>query len=189
MKWYVFIFILGVAAALFLNETTHLVLFPVALLGLALIDWRAYRIFRRWKMWLFFILLLLIPVLLVNPKDAEWLGIPCNRRMFQLNLIMVERSILIMLSLKLFTNHISLDSISAGLKRLRLHQFEQVFRLAMTLLPQVRAIAAASFKGIHWRMILVQRAGLFKALSQFIAQIIFQTRQAGSHAGEGGNKP
>lgn len=182
MKQYSLVFLLGIAAALFLDETTHAVLFPAALLVMALIDWRAYRIFRRWKLWLFFMLLILIPVLLVNPKDAEWSGIPYNTRMFYLNLIMVERSILIMLSLKLFTNHISLDAISGGLKRLRLHQFEQVFRLAMAMLPQVRSIAAASFKGVHWRMILVQRPGLFKALSQFIAQIIFETRQAGSPA-------
>ncbi len=189
MKRYAFCFLLGIAAALSLNERTHLILFPAALLAVAMVEHRAYRIFRHWKLWFFFIFILLIPVLLVPPKDAAWLGAAYNSRMLRLNFIMVERSVLIMLSIRLFTTHISLDHLSHGLTQIGLVQFERVFRLAMELLPQIRMAATDTFKELPLKTLLKRPTLLLNLASRLVAQIIFQAHRQGavSRTGEENN--
>ena len=94
MKRSLLYLLLGLGAALLLRESNQLYLFPAALLLLTLIDPRAWRIFRRWKLWLFFFFVVAVPVLFVGTRDALWLTIPYNSRMLALNLVMLERSII-----------------------------------------------------------------------------------------------
>lgn len=164
--------ILGITAAVCLRENNQNILFPVALSLLAIIDWRIFRLFLRWKLWFFFALLIAIPILLVGSKDAVWLGVPYNAAMLKLNILMVERSIVIMLTVKMFTNRLSFEAISRGLIRMKLVQFEQVFRLALAMLPEVRSIMMTLLQNLSWRQLRTSRAELFPLLSRIIAKMI-----------------
>jgi len=184
MKWSLLYFFLGVIAALLLNEHNHLCLFPAALAGLALIDRRAFRIFLRWKLWLFFLLLVAIPVLVVGPRDARWINLPYNSTMLRLNLLMVERSILLMLTLRMFTNRISPAALSRGLARIHLQQFDEVFRLSQSMLPELSAAIGRSFKDVQWRQVARHPSGMMPLLSRLVASIIFAARRSAPSAGQ-----
>jgi hypothetical protein len=178
MKRNLLYFCLIVAAAVLLSDANHLYLFPAALVALALVDWRTYRIFLRWKLWLFFLLLVAIPVLLVGPRDARWLGIAYNSTMLRLNILMVERSIVLMLSIKMFTNRLSPETLSRGLTRLRLHQFDRVFRLSQDMLPELRTTVTASLREVNWRQIIRRPAAITPLLSRLVASIVFTARKS-----------
>lgn len=171
---------LGVGAALLVQQTNSLFLFPAALLVLTLIDPRAWRIFRRWKLWLFFLLVVAIPVLLVAPREAQWQGIPYNPRMLELNLVMIQRSILLMLTIKIFTNRLSPEMLSRALARLRLHHFDQVFSLARSMLPELRTIVSAGLQQVEWRRALRRPSGLISQLGALVARIVYATRRSSS---------
>ncbi|HOT97648.1 MAG TPA: hypothetical protein PLN61_04865 [bacterium] len=166
----------GIASALLLRESTHVFLFPATLAVLAAIDLHAFRIFRRWKLWLFFILIVAFPVLLVGTRDARCLGVPYNSSMFRLNLIMVERSILLMLAIKAFTNRLSPEMLSRGLAMLHLHQFDQVFRLSQSMLPELRSIVTTELQKIQWRKLVWHPAQLIALLGRLVARLVFTAR-------------
>jgi hypothetical protein len=182
MKRYVACFFLTLTAALLLKDQTHLFLFPATLTALALIDRRAFRIFLKWKLWLLFLLLVAIPVLLVGTRDARWFGLPYNSAMLHLNLIMVERSMIIMLAVKMLTNRLTPEILSGGLKRLRLHQFEQVFSLAQTMLPELRDTVRDELKEVEWRKAARSPASMTTLLSRLVAKIVFYARRRSHHA-------
>ncbi len=171
-------FFLGVAAALSLKEGNHFYLFPLALVVLGLAEPRAYRIFLRWKLWLFFALLVAIPVILPSPRDGRWLGVPFNSAMLRLNLLMVERSIILMLTIKMLTNRLSPLTLSRGLSVLRLQQLDQVFRLSQAMLPELRETIAVFFKDVEWRHIGRRPAKLHALLSRLIAAVLFTARNS-----------
>jgi len=169
-------FFLSLAAALSLKEGNHFYLFPVALAVLGLADPRAYRIFLRWRIWLFFTFLVAIPVFLLSPRDGRWLGVPFNSAMLRLNLLMVERSIILMLSIKMLTNRLSPETLSRGLSVLRLQQLDRVFTLSQAMLPGLRETVSAFFKDVEWRRIVRRPNHLHTLLSRLVATVIFTAR-------------
>ncbi len=171
-------FFLGVAAALSLKEGNHLYLFPASLAVLGLAEPRAYRIFLRWKLVLFFALLVAIPVFLLSPRDGRWLGVPFNSAMLRLNLLMVERSIILMLSIKMLTNRLSPQTLSRGLSMLRLQQLERVFGISQALLPGLRETVTGFFMDVEWRQMVRRPAGLNTLLSRLVATVIFTARNS-----------
>lgn len=177
MNRYTLLFLFSLTAALLVKESNHQWLFPAVMALLAGFDRRSLRILLRWKLWLLLAMLILIPALLVGSKDMVWLGLPCNGRMLRLNLIMVERSLIIMLSVKMFTNHLSPEAISSGLTRMHLRQFDHIFRLSMALLPEIRSMVMNSMKGLNWRQLLLRRGQLFSLLSQLLARILHRAGQ------------
>ena len=178
MKGYLVCFLLGVAAALSLSLGNHYYLFPAALAGLALADRRAYRIFLRWKLWLFFLLVVAIPVVVVAPRDAEWIGINYTATMLRLNLLMVERSILLMLSLKMLTGRISPFELSRSMKRAGLAQFDEVFRLSQKMLPGLRTTVTLAFREVAWRRTARHPSQLIALLSRLVAGIVYSARHS-----------
>jgi len=174
MKRYLFFLLLGLAVALLLNERNHAILFPAALIALWLINRSGFAILLRWKMWLFLALLIAIPVLLVGSKNASVWGIGYNRGMLLLNTLMVERSLVILLTVRAFTNHLSAEDIARGLNRLRLYQFNHVLQLSLAMMPEVRTMVTDSMRRTSWRQILRQRSALMPAISRLMANIIFR---------------
>ena len=189
MKRHLLYLLLGLGAALLLRESNQLYLFPAALILLTLIDPRAWLIFRRWKLWLFFFFVVAIPVLFVGSRDALWLTIPYNSRMLTLNVVMVERSIVIMLAVKMFTNHLSPEMLSRGLARLRLQQFDEVLGLARTMLPGLQETVGAELQEVEWRKALRRPSGLIAQLGGLVSRILFAARHgAGRNAAEESDK-
>lgn len=182
MKLTLFYLAAGAAAALLLRESNHHWLFPAALVALAILDLRLFRMLRSWKLWLFLLLLVAIPVLLVGEKDASWLGVPYNSAMLRLNLLMVERSLVLMLTIRLFTSRLSPQTISAALARLHLRQFDLVFRHAQAMLPEVRSTVTASLREVEWRQLARRPDGVIHLLGQLVARLIHAARRRQSAA-------
>lgn len=180
-------FFLGVSAALSLKEGNHLYLFPAALVMVGLAEPRVYRIFLRWKLWLFFVFLVAIPVFLLSPRDGRWFGVPFNSAMLRLNLLMVERSIILMLTIKMLTQRLSPQALSRGLSMLRLHQLDRVFALSQAMLPGLRETVVMFFKDVKWRQIVRRPDNLNTLLSRLVATVIFTART--SQMGEKMNTP
>jgi hypothetical protein len=176
MKRYLFLFAAGAAAALLLRESNQFWLFPAVLIVLAVTDRTIFRIFRRWKLWFFLALLVAVPVLLVGEKDGSWMGLAYNSGMLRLNLLMVERSIILMLTIKMFTNRLEPESISRALAWLRLHQFDQVFRLAQKMLPGLRTHVSAALQDVEWRKVARRPASFTSLLGQLVARLIHAAR-------------
>ena len=85
-----------------------------------------------------------IPVLL-GEKTASFMGIPYSYEYFQKSLVMVNRSLIILLSVRMITGKISPEKLSHGLKKIRLHNFSEVYSVAMNVLPELKIITRNSF--------------------------------------------
>ena len=146
MKRYVLLSVILVSSAFFITFENLRLVVPAALLAVFVADRRAMRIFLRWKFLLFLAILAFgIPLFIGNRNDM-FLGISYSHDVFQMSLVMVHRSVIILLSIKMFTNHISVEQMAAALQRIRLKQFSQVFSISMRALPEIRTIAVSTFQ-------------------------------------------
>ncbi len=146
MKRYVLISVALILSAFFLTfQNLHLMV-PAALLAVFVADRRAMRIFLRGKFLLFLAILAFgIPLFIGNRADL-FFGIPYSHDVFRMSLVMVSRSVVILLSIKMFTNHISVEQMAAALQRIRLNRFSEVFSISMRALPEIRIIAASTYR-------------------------------------------
>ncbi len=123
----------------------QLILVPLALAPVAILEPRAFRMLLRWRLLLFIALMVGgVPVLL-GDRSAVFMGIPYAPEYVQATVVMVERGLIILMALKLFTTRLSLEEITRQLGRTRFRQFGEAFGLAMELLPQMRAMATESY--------------------------------------------
>jgi len=76
----------------------------------------------------------------------------------------------------MFTNRLSPEALSRGLARLRLQQFDEVFGLARTMLPELQETVGAELKGVEWRKALRRPSGLIAQLGALVARILFTAR-------------
>jgi energy-coupling factor transporter transmembrane protein EcfT len=123
----------------------QLILFPLALLPVAFLAPRAFRMLLNWKLLVFLgVMVGLIPLLL-GDKTATFLGIPYAPDYVRATVVMASRSLVILLSLRLFTQRLSLEELADALARTRFRQFGEAFTLAMELLPQLRGTAMQAY--------------------------------------------
>ncbi len=151
MKRYLLLFAVFIILALALNEKNHWYILPAVLFMILIINRQSFLIFLKWKFIILLLFLLLgIPLVLGN-KDAQLGGISYSTEYLRLSGIMVSRSIIILLSIKMITGKISLSQISKGLQRIHLHQFSQVFSIAMHVLPEIQSISRNTLKEFKFR--------------------------------------
>ncbi|HKJ67533.1 MAG TPA: hypothetical protein VKA68_06215, partial [bacterium] len=109
---YFIVFLVLFFLALFISYENQWYTVPLAITILVATDRTSFRLFLRWKLiFSFFGLMLVIPLIL-GTKDASLLGIPYSSEYFRICLVMVHRGIIIMMGLKMLTNHISLVQVS-----------------------------------------------------------------------------
>ncbi|OGB70067.1 MAG: hypothetical protein A2Y94_01820 [Caldithrix sp. RBG_13_44_9] len=146
MKRYFYLFIGILISAVLINQTNQWFIFPPMILILFLVNRQAFHIFLNWKFdFLLFNLFVGIPLLL-GKKDASWYGIPYSSEYFLMSLVMIKRSILILLGIKMFTNKISIQQISRSLQKIHLQRFSEVFSTALRVLPEVRVITHNTYR-------------------------------------------
>lgn len=151
MKRYLFFLIILMIMAVSVNFTNQWFLVPVALAFLALLDLQVFRILLKWKFLLFLAILVFGVPLFAGTKDKSFLGIPYSFEIFQMSVEMAHRSVIILMSVKMFTNRISVDQMARAMQRIRLRQFSQVFALALKVLPEIRVITVNTFKEYRTR--------------------------------------
>ena len=146
MKRYFYLFILVLISAILINQSNQWFIFPPMILLLFLVDRQAFRIFLNWKFdFLLLVLFAGIPLVL-GKNDASWYGIPYSSDYLLMSLVMIKRSILILLGIKMFIHKISLEQISRSLQKIRLQRFSEVFSTAMRVLPEVRVITSNTYR-------------------------------------------
>lgn len=146
MKRYLFVSVALVVMALMISTANMAYLLPVALALVLLADRRAARILIRWKFLLFLSILIFGVPLFIGSRSAHLAGIPYSPDIFQMSLAMGLRSVLILMSVKILTGHISVEQMARGLQRMRLRRFSQVFAVSMGVMPHIREITLDTFR-------------------------------------------
>jgi hypothetical protein len=131
--------------AFFITWENQLLLVPLALLPVVVLGPGAFRMLLRWKLLLFLAVMVGAVPLLLGHKTATFMGIPYAPAYVEATLVMASRSLVILLSLKLFTQRLSLEELAERLARTRFHQFGEAFTLAMELLPHFRHTATEAY--------------------------------------------
>jgi hypothetical protein len=145
MKKNFLIFLLFLAMALMLDFSNQHIIFPFALLSIALLNISVYRLFLRWKFLLFLAILVLAVPLFIGEKDAVFMGISYATGIFRSSVVMAERSIILLMGLNHFTSRISVDQMARVMANSRFKNFSQVFSLSMKALPDVKSITTETF--------------------------------------------
>jgi energy-coupling factor transporter transmembrane protein EcfT len=145
MKKNLIILAFFILLALSLNITNYYILFPLSLIGIGILNITVFQILSKWKLWFFLAVLVLLVPLITGNKDAILLGVSYSSDLFRTSLIMVQRSIIILLALKLFTSRISLDKLTEAMERTRFKRFSRVFSISMRVLPDIRTITVDTF--------------------------------------------
>jgi hypothetical protein len=146
MKKNFMIFLIFLVMALMLNVSNQLVIFPLALAGMALLNSAVFRLFLRWKFLLFLGILIFAVPLFAGEKDALILGISYSSDLFRTSLVMAQRSIILLMALKFLTSRISVEQMAQWLASSRFKRFSQVFSLSMQALPEVRSITTETLR-------------------------------------------
>jgi energy-coupling factor transporter transmembrane protein EcfT len=145
MKKNLIILAFFILLAVSLNINNYYILFPFSLAGIGILNISVFRILSKWKLWFFLAVLVLLVPLIAGNKDSILLGISYSSDLFRTGLIMVQRSIIILLALKLFTSRISLDKLAEAMQRTRFQCFSRVFSISMQVLPDIRSITVNTF--------------------------------------------
>lgn len=145
MKKNLIILAFFIILAISLNATNDYILFPLAVAGICILNRSVFRILSKWKLWLFLAVLVLLVPLFAGNKDAILLGVSYSSELLGTSFIMVQRSIIILLALKLFTSRISLDKLAEAMEQTRFKRFSRVFSISMRVLPDIRSITVDTF--------------------------------------------
>lgn len=146
MKIYFSLFIAILISALSLNPSNQWYIFIPVVIIIFFSNRRAFDIFLKWKFNLLLLSLLLGVPLLLGEKDMRFLGISYSSEYFQMSLLMFNRSVLILLGIKMFTNKISIEKIAAALQKIHLYHFSILFSTALRALPEIRVIAQNTYR-------------------------------------------
>ena len=146
MKQALFLLAALVAVAVNVSFQNQTILVPVAWIAILLLDRRVIRTVLRWKFLLLIAVLVFGVPLFCGEKNNLFYGLPYSREMFQMSVVMAQRSLILIMAIKMFTNRISVDHIAVSLQKAGLRRFGQVFALAMEFLPEIRSIAVATLQ-------------------------------------------
>ena len=131
MRKTLLIFLIFLVMALVLNVRNQVIIFPLALAGMALLNTGVFRLFLRWKFLLFLGILVFAVPLFAGQKEALFLGISYSSELFRSSLVMAQRSIILLMGLKFLTSRISVEQMAQWLAGSRFKRFSQVFSLSM----------------------------------------------------------
>lgn len=141
-------------ALLFLQLTLALIVsvdnqgwvLPLALGPVLVLDRGAFRVLVRGRLLLFLALMVGGVPLVVGTRSADVLGVPYSPEYVDASLLMLYRSLIMLVALRLFTRRIRLDELATSLQRTRFRQFGDAFALSLELLPQLRATSRNAWR-------------------------------------------
>jgi len=146
MKRYFYLFIMILISAVLINQSNQWFIFIPVVLLIFFIDRQPFLIFLNWKFDLLILNLLLGIPLILGKKDTSWYGIPYSLEYFQMSLVMINRSILILLGVRMFTHKISIQQIGQSLHKIHLQRFSEVFSTALRVLPELKVITHNTYQ-------------------------------------------
>ncbi len=138
MKITLFLLIIFIGLAVFITYENLWYIVPAVLIVIFITEKKTFQLFLRWKFLLFLTILSVGVPLFLGTKDESFWGISYSKEYFQMSIVMVNRSIIILLSIRMFTNRISIGQISHALNRIKMQKFGQVFTISMHTLPEIK---------------------------------------------------
>lgn len=168
-----FILLVLLALALAVSYRNQLYVVPAAIVLILAVDKAVFRVLLKWKLLVFLAILVFgVPVFAGNKDAVRW-GIRYSTEIFQMSLVMVYRSIIILMAIKMFTRRISIQQIAGALEKARLRQLSQVFALAMTILPGLRDLVSVNLRECRSNIRRWYLPGpMFRCLVLLVARII-----------------
>jgi hypothetical protein len=171
------------ALAIGVSFENQIFLAPLAWSVTACFDRRAFRILLDWKLLLFLAFIVLLVPVICGSKDALALGVPYSTELLQAGLVMAQRSLIILLGLRVFTGRVSVGDLSFALRQSRFQPFGQVFTLAIDSLPQIRSIAAGAFRDFRQSESRKARISTaFEFLVAFLVRLLLYAQSVPSDA-------
>ena len=146
MKKYIFIFVILMGSAFLISWKSQWYIVPPVFLIITLIHQDAFQMVFRWKFLLFLFLILFGIPLFLGDKNSSVFGIWYSSEYFQKSTVMVNRSLIILLSVRMITGKMSPEQVSNMFKKIRLKNFSEVYSIAMTVLPDLNTVARESFR-------------------------------------------
>ncbi len=187
MKQALFFLAVFVTMAVNVSFQNQTVLVPVAWTAIFLLDRRVFRMILRWKFLLLLAVMIFGVPLFCGDRDRVLYNVPYSQEMFQMSVVMAQRSLILIMAIKMFTNRISVEQISVSLQRAGLRRFGQVFTLAMEFLPEIRSIAVATLQEHRQRTDKQNPvSGALSFLESLLVRVLQyaeQRVQAGDHQG------
>lgn len=171
MKSILLITILFIGSAGLLSWHSQWFIIPPAFLTILIIHPQAFQLFLKWKFVIFIFLLLFGIPLLLGEKNSTLLGISYSYEYFQKSLVMVNRSLIILLSIRMFTGKISPERLSMWLKKLHLNNFSEVLSISMGVLPELKVITRKSLRQVRPSF---QNTHLLKRFFDVIVRLMMQ---------------
>ncbi len=149
VKRYFILFLVLLLLAVLADYETLVLIVPLAALLIFLGGRQAFRLLLRVKLLAFLAFLAFGVPVFAGSKDAVFMGIPYSAEIFRMSVVMVFRSLIILMAVKMFTSRISVEQMAAVFHRIRLRQFSLIFSLAMGMLPQIRRITLNTFREVR----------------------------------------
>jgi hypothetical protein len=162
-KYFIAFFVL-LAIALNVSYENQIFIVPLAWIIVAVVDAGAFKLLRRWRFILFLAVLVLGTPLFIGDRAALFMGIQFSPEILRMNLAMAHRSIIILLSIRVLTDHIPIGHISQSLNRLGLPRLSRVVAISFQMLPQIKSMSIDSYNG--FRQDKRGRSALFKGFDQ-----------------------
>jgi hypothetical protein len=164
--FYLTLLLVFIGASLFIRSDTQLYIFIPSFIILAILNPKGLKIFLKWKFLVFIVILICIIPLISLKKESLFMGIAYSGDFLRTNLMMLQRGIIIILAVRMFTSKISLDVLSAKLRRIKFMNFGEILSIAITVLPQISELAVKPLKGISFRKLK------FSFLSEYAVSVI-----------------
>ncbi len=174
MNRYWFTAIILLLSVAFMNPHNMLFIFTLAMISGVIIDLKALRPLLRWKFLFFLGILVFGTPLFIGSRQSSFLGIPYSADILRMSANMALRSVIILMAIKIFTNHISIEQMSNWLKRVRLKNFSEVFATSMKMMPKVKEISLQTFEEFrHSPKNLNMFSQAFTWTAKLIARLLF----------------
>lgn len=136
----IIIFFIFLISAMFVNYQNQLYIGLPAVLILLLQNPKGAGILLKWKVWMFFLFILFIVPIFSFKRDAQFLSVPYSTKFFRMNVAIVWRAVIIILSLRALTHKISMKQLSSRIKKIKYYNFGEVLATALTVFPLVKEI-------------------------------------------------
>ena len=148
---YLFFFIGAVVTAVLAAEAKTVLVLGATLLFATFCHRDALRLFRRWQLWSFIVLTLLLSPFVIGEKDISLWGLGVSQEGFWAGLWMTLRALSIALAANTFATAVSVHQMAQLFERLRLKGLGFAVGVATNMLPSVQDTMETAYHALRLR--------------------------------------
>lgn len=137
--------IILIISAFFLSRNNHLYFIIPALLLIFYTGSSTLKFLLKPRYFVFIILIVFIPALIIGKADLNILGLNFSSDIFLMNVIMIQRSIMILAGLKILTKTTDVHKLMTYADKFGMKNLSKTVSLSKSLLPEIKIITSKYF--------------------------------------------